>query len=105
MFMTWSFRKEKEPEWPDNKNGEPIRAVLLERLYGGALDLELTLSLLKAYDIPYMINYPNHGLIDKVILGYPLSGTEIFVPDNMLEDAQNVLNAVVEDMDDTEEEV
>ena len=55
--------------------------------------MELTLNLLEAYGIPHVCEYPNNGLFGKLILGFPPGGIRVFVPETMLEDAQNVLNA------------
>ena len=55
--------------------------------------MELTLNLLEAYGIPYVCEYPNNGLFGKLIMGYPPGGMELFVPETLLEDAQNVLAA------------
>ena len=57
--------------------------------------MELTLNLLEAYGVPYTCEYPNNGLFGKLIMGYPPGGMEVFVPETMLEDAQNILNAEV----------
>ena len=55
--------------------------------------MELTLNLLEAYGIPYVCEYPNNGLFGKLIMGYPPGGMDVFVPETMLEDAQNIINA------------
>ena len=91
--MDWSSKKKKDPQWPNGEDGEPILPVFLIRIHGGPLDMEITLNLLKAYNIPYVCQYPNNGLFGKLILGYPPGGMELFVPETLLEDAQNILNA------------
>ena len=85
--------KEKNPEWPNDENGEPVPPAYLTHIHGGPLDMELTLNLLEAYGIPYVGEYPNNGLFGKLILGYSPGGMELYVPETMLEDAQNILNA------------
>ena len=91
--MDWKSRKTKGPEWPKDENGETVPPAFLTYIHGGPLDMELTLNLLEAYGIPYVSEYPNNGLFGKLIMGYPPGGMELFVPETMLEDAQNVLNA------------
>ena len=104
--MNWAIRKkeEKGPEWPNGENGEPVPPAYLTHIGGGPLDMELTLNLLEAYGIPHVSQYPNNGLFGKLIMGHPPSGMEIFVPETMLEDAQNVLNADIIDEEDGENE-
>ena len=62
------------------------------------MEMEMTLGLLGAYGIPHVAEYPNNGLFGKLIMGHPPSGMEIYVPQTMLEDAQNLLCAdIIED--------
>ena len=104
--MEWSLGKKKELPWPNNENGEAIPPAYLIHIVGGPLDMELTLNLLEAYGIPYVCEYPNNGLFGKLILGHPPGGMEVFVPETLLEDAQNLLNAdIVEDEEENEEEI
>ena len=93
--MKWSLRKKKddEPKWPVAENGEPVPPAFLTHIGGGPLDMELTLNLLNAYGIPHVCEYPNNGLFGQLIMGHPPSGMEVYVPETMLEDAQNVMNA------------
>jgi len=99
--MDWKFKKPNSPGWPKDENGEPVAPVYLKHISGGPLDLEVAVNLLQAYGIPYVSEYPNNGQFGKLILGHPPSGMEIFVPETMLEDAQNVLSAKpVEDGDE-----
>ena len=91
--MEWSFKKHVGPKWPDDENGEPVAPAYLKHISGGPLDLELSLNLLEAYGIPYVSELPNNGAFGKLIFGHPPSGMEIFVPETMIEDAENVLKA------------
>jgi len=102
--LSWSLRKkeEKGPEWPESENGSPVAPAFLMHIGGGPLDMELTLNLLEAYGIPHVSEFPNNGLFGKLIMGHPPSGMEIYVPETMLEDAQNLLNADIVDEDSDE---
>ena len=90
-----SKNKSNQPslEWPVDDGGELVPPAFLKHIHGGPLDMELTLNLLEAYGIPHVSEYPNNGLFGKLILGHPPGVMEVFVPETMLEDAQNVLNA------------
>lgn len=91
----WKFGKDKGPEWPIGEDGEPVAPVYLKHIPFGQLELEMELSLLAAYGIPCVGQNPNNGSFGKMIMGDPPSGTEIYVPETMLEDARNILNAEI----------
>ena len=96
-------KKKKGLEWPVNENGDSIPPAYLTHISGGPLDTELTLNLLEAYGIPHVTEMPNNGAFGKLIFGHPPSGMEVYVPETMLEDAQNLLNAeIVEDDEDSD---
>ena len=99
----WSFRRRKQDAiWPKSDSGEMAPPAFLTHLHGGPLDLELTLNLLEAYSIPYVCEYPNNGLFGKLLVGFPPGGLDVYVPETLLEDAQNILAA---DICEEEEEV
>ena len=95
--MSWSFGKkeDKKPEWPVDDSGESIPPAYLMHIGGGPMDMDMILGLLEVYGIPHVCEYPNNGLFGKLILGHPPSGMEVYVPETMLEDAQNILSADV----------
>lgn len=92
-MLKWKFGRDKGPEWPKKDDGEPVAPAYLQHISGGPLDLDMITGLLAAYGIPHVSECPNNGDFGKVILGHPPSGMEIYVPETMLEDAQNILNA------------
>ena len=98
--MDWKFKKPEGIKWPKTESGEPVAPAYLKHISGGPLDLEVALNLLEAYGIPHVSEYPNNGEFGKLIFGHPPSGMEIFVPETMLEDAQNILSADIVDEDD-----
>jgi len=98
--MDWKFKKPDGLQWPKDESGEPVAPAYLKHISGGPLDLEVALNLLDAYGIPHVSEYPNNGEFGKLILGHPPSGMEIFVPETMLEDAQNILSADIIEEDD-----
>ena len=97
--MNWKSNKQKGPEWPVGENGEPVPPVFLTHIYGGPLDLELPLNLLSAYGIPYNNEYPNNGLFGQLLMGFPPGGMDVYVPETLLEDAQNILGADIVDIE------
>lgn len=96
----WSFEKFKRPteNWPLEEDGNPVKPVFLQHLSGGPLDTELTVNLLEAFGIPLVTIYPNNGDFAKVVMGYPATGIDLYVPQTMFDDAVNILSAdIVED--------
>ena len=91
--MNWSIKRKKGPPWPNNEDGNPIPPVFLTHLHGVGIDMELTINLLEAYGIPHVPEYPLNGQFGKMIMGFPPGGVKIYVPETMLEDAQNILSA------------
>ena len=88
-------KKSNGPTWPNGDNAQAVAPSYLTHIHGGTLEMGLTLNLLEAYGIPYVCKYPNNGLFGKLIMGFPPGGMEVFVPETMLEDAQNLLVAEI----------
>ena len=99
----FSFSPQELPDWPVDENGETVAPAFLMHIHGGPIDMELTLNLLGAYGIPHVCEYPNNGLFGKLILGHSPGGLEIYVPETLLEDARNLLDAEIQD-DNIEDE-
>lgn len=102
----WGFRKKKKltDRWPKKENGETVAPAFLMHAGGNPLVTEITLSLLEAYGIPAVCQYPNNGEFGKLIIGYAAGGVDIFVPETLLEDARNILNAEVVGDDEDDED-
>ena len=100
--MSWSFNKGPAIEWPFDADGDAVPPAFLTHVHGSLLDFEIALNLLDAYGIPHIEEYPKEGLFNKMIMGQSPGGIEIYVPSTMLEDAKDILNAEVEDIDETE---
>ncbi|MDR2357157.1 MAG: hypothetical protein LBD92_03590 [Oscillospiraceae bacterium] len=86
-------RDDKRAAWPDASPGEPVAPAFLTHVDGGTLDFELLLNLLGAYGIPTLTQYPNNGVLGKVIAGFPGGGVDIYVPETRLEEARDILDA------------
>ena len=102
----WGFSKldNSTKNWPKTEDGEPVKPVFLEHLTGSQLDVDMEVNLLDAFNIPYVRAYSNNGEFSKMILGFAGTGVDIFVPETMLEDAQNILSGDAVDIDiETEE--
>jgi hypothetical protein len=99
-MKNWGFRKKKKLTdiWPKKEDGDMVAPAFLLHAGGNPMDTEITLSLLEAYGIPAVCQYPNDGEFGKLIIGNATGGVDIYVPETMLEDARNILSAdIVED--------
>ena len=56
-------------------------------------DVEMAVNLLEAYGIPALRKAPGDGSFGEVFLGASGFGVDIYVPETMLEDAQNIVSA------------
>ena len=94
----------KKLDWPLEENGEKVKAVLLKETFDSPAESDMMISMLAAYGIPCFKYYEKEGGAGKVINGFAGYGASLYVPQTMLEDAQNILNAeaVEEDENDAE---
>ena len=97
----WRFGKSREPEveWPLAEDGQKVKAVRLRDALDSMADADMVISLLAAYGIPCFKYYDLEGGAGKVINGFSGYGAGLYVPQTMLEEAQDLLQAEV-----TEEE-
>ena len=89
-----------DKDWPRDENGEPVKPAFLEHLSDSQIEADIIVNLLRAYNIPVMRVYPNDGDFGKIILGFSGTGVDVYVPETVLSEAQNLLSADIE----TEEE-
>ena len=101
----WSFTGRPDvPAWPKDESGRDEKAALLRQTFDSPADADTVISLLSAYGVPCFKYYDREGGAGKVINGFSGYGASLYVPQTMLEDAQNILNAeaVEEDENDAE---
>ena len=73
--------------WPKDDSGEPEKPVFLCHCSPQNLNDELKINMLEAYSIPCLRVFPGDGSFGRVVLGMSGLGTDIYVPESMLEDA------------------
>ena len=86
-------------QWPKGEDGEPSPPAFLEHIGGSKLDLDMERNMLLAYGIPTVCRYPNDGEFGNVILGFAGGGVDIMVPQELLEDAKNIISCDVSETD------
>lgn len=73
--------------WPKDERGEPVVPAFLCNCKNLDLGDELIINMLEAYGIPCLRRYPGDGGFGKLIIGKSGQGTDIYVPESLLEDA------------------
>ena len=101
MELSWgkSMPSDLLERWPKTPSGEPEKAVFLCNCKALDLSDELKINMLEAYGIPCLRDYLGNGSFGKVILGMSGQGTDIYVPESKLEEAQNLCAADPEEQD------
>ena len=84
-------------KWPKAENGELVPPKFLAHRLSLDMADVLLVNMLEAYGIPAVILHPGDGDFGKVILGMSGTGSSIFVPETMYEDAKNLMEAEVDD--------
>lgn len=79
--------------WPRNAQGEPVTPAFLTKCSQLDMADRLLINMLEAYGIPCLTRYPHSGEFGKVVLGMSGFGTEIYVPETLLEDAVALLQS------------
>lgn len=77
--------------WPKSAEGEPEEPVFLKHCSSVDMEDDLLINMLMAYGIPCMKINPQDGCFGKVLLGMSGSGTNIYVPKSLEEDARALM--------------
>ena len=80
-------------KWPKNESGEPVCPAKLTHCQCSDMADELLVNMLEAYGIPAVCVHPDNGDLGEVILGMSGTGTDIYVPETLLEDAKALMEA------------
>ena len=84
-------------KWPRREDGEPVIPKFLA--HRKSVDMEDTLlaNMLEAYGIPVLLRHPGDGDFGKVLLGMSGTGSNIYVPETMYEQALELMEAEPDD--------
>lgn len=95
--LSWGKEKHDLAErWPKLPDGTPEKPVFLASAAEGDNAAAMLAAKLDAYGIPVLREYGTEGALARVLFGTPSSGVGLYVPESMLEDAQNLLVPVPE---------
>ena len=97
--LSWGKRMPSDllERWPKTAAGEPESPAFLCNCAPQDLNDELKINMLEAYGIPCLRLYPGDGSFGRVVLGMSGQGTDIYVPENMLEDARALCSPVTDE--------
>ena len=89
LKLTWGRDTpgDLQKRWPHTPEGEPVTPAFLTKCSQVDMADRLLVNMLEAYGIPCLMRYPHSGEFGKVVLGMSGFGTEIYVPETLLEDA------------------
>ena len=73
--------------WPKDEDGQPEKARLLCRMSCVDMSDRLFVNMLEAYGIPCLSVDPGDGGFGRVVLGMSGPGVDIYVPENLYDDA------------------
>lgn len=82
-----AIQEELLSRWPKDENGQPEKPAFLCNCKNLDMGDELRINMLEAYNIPCLRMYPGDGGFGRVVLGMSGQGTDIYVPESLLEDA------------------
>ena len=105
--LTWGEApRDLMEHWPKAEDGTLEKAVFLTNTFEADAQADMLIEMLRAYGIPAAKRYDKDGTLGKVMLGFSGYGVALYVPESMLEDAQNLLTPAdaAELEDDTQEQ-
>lgn len=83
--------------WPKDENGDPVPPKFLAHCLSLDMADTVLVNMLSAYGVPAVILHPGDGQFGKVMLGMSGTGSSIFVPETMYEDAKALMEADSDD--------
>lgn len=83
--------------WPKQADGVPEQAAYLTTAAETDGQADMLCAMLRSYEIPTVRRYDGEGALGHIVLGTAGSGTAIYVPASLLEDAQALIEPIDED--------
>ena len=84
-------------KWPRRGDGEPVTPKFLAHRKSVDMADTLLANLLEAYGIPVLLRHPGDGSFGKVLLGMSGTGSNIYVPETMYDQALELMEAECDD--------
>ena len=83
--------------WPKDAEGEPVAPVFLTHCSSLDMADDMTVNFLGAYGIPAVKVYPGDGSFGRVVMGMSGTGSHIYVPETLYEEAKSLMEAEPDD--------
>ena len=77
--------------WPKGEDGEIVPPKFLTHCLSTDLEDTMLVNMLEAYGIPALRIHPGDGAFGKVVLGMSGTGSSIYVPETLWEDARALM--------------
>lgn len=87
VLWGWAPIGKLSDSWPRDDAGEFVPPAFLTHCLCIDMQDEMLINMLAAYGIPAIRQYPEDGSFGRVILGMSGNGTDIYVPQTLIEDA------------------
>ncbi len=84
-------------QWPRTPEGEIVPPKFLTNCSSRDIADEMLVNFLKSYGIPAVVTHPGDGSFGKVVLGMSGTGSSIYVPETMYEQAKELMEAEPDD--------
>lgn len=84
-------------KWPRDVDGEPVAPAFLVHCKSDDMEDTLIANMLSAYGIPALCVHPGDGSFGRVVLGVSGTGSDILVPETMMEEAKALMEAENDD--------
>ena len=102
--LGWGFSKGGKllDTWPKDETGEPVPGAFLKHCGSVDMEDEMLVNMLEAYGIPCIRRFPKDGALGNVVLGMSGFGADLYVPEEMLEEAMALISE--ENCDDNDDQ-
>ena len=84
--------------WPKLDNGEPVSPKFLSHCLSTDMADVMLVNMLEAYGIPALVVHPGDGSFGRVVLGMSGTGSSIFVPETLYNDAKELMEGNDEEL-------
>lgn len=96
-FGRGSLPGELYERWPKDEKGEPVKPRFLTHCMSLDLADVMLVNMLESYGVPAMILHPGDGDFGRLVLGMSGTGSSIFVPETMYDEAKELMEAEPDD--------
>ena len=84
-------------QWPHDMYGEPVPPKFLTHCTSRDAEDVMLVNFLQSYGIPAAVIHPGDGSFGKVVLGISGTGSSIYVPETMFDQAKELMEAKPDD--------